>query len=361
MKFKSYTDIENSYNKKFINQIREYKFDSPEIEWVAEIKIDGSNFQCCLDCNDEFIVGTRTRFLGRGSDFQGYERALRNEHVQDCLLKMKSWIKENYSNVFEQVKDNNFVLRVYGELCGGMYRHPDVEKVKGAVKIQGRVNYHPDNVWIPFDIELADKDDNIIFVFSQTGVYSLCELVGLPTPIIIKKGTFDELINLPNDFNDPTGHILFGLPKIENNITEGLVIKPNEPLRFGNGSRVMVKSKNDKFKEKSKKEPKEPKEIIPMNELELKYFELYREFITESRVMSVISKVGKVNTKAFGMILGMFIKDLYNDFDKEYGDEIKKFEDTLPVDEFNLAKAKKEIAKEAIEFIRPIFLEYLNE
>jgi Rnl2 family RNA ligase len=361
MNFKSYCEIENSYNSKFIKQIREHAFDSAEIEWIAEVKIDGSNLQCCLDCDDQFIVGSRTRFLKAGTDFQGYERAMRNENVQDCLIKMKSLIRERFSENFDAVKNNRFVLRVYGELCGGMYRHPDIEKVKGAVKIQGRVSYHPDNVWIPFDIELTDENDNIIFVFSQTAVVSLCKSVGLPTPIIIKKGTFDELINLPNDFNDPTGQILFGLPKIENNITEGIVIKPNELLRFKNGSRVMVKSKNDKFKEKTKKEPKKPKEIIPMNELELKYFELYREFITESRLLSVISKIGNVNNKAFGMILGMFMKDLYNDFDKEYGEEIKKLEDTLSVDEFNLAKTKKELAKEIIEFIRPIFIQHINE
>jgi len=122
----------------------------------------------------------------------------------------------------------------------------------------------------------------------------------------------------------------------------------------------MSRTKGKRFKEKTKKEPKKPKEIIPMNELELKYFELYREFITESRVMSVLSKIGKANTKAFGMILGMFMKDLYNDFEKEYGDEVKQFEDTLSVDEFNLAKAKKELAKEAAEFIRPIFIQYIN-
>ena len=40
--------------------------------------------------------------------------------------------------------------------------------------------------------------------------------------------------------------------------------------------------------------------------------------------MSVISKVGTINTKAFGMILGMFMKDLYNDFDKEYDVPMKR-------------------------------------
>jgi hypothetical protein len=51
MNFKSYSEIENSYNSKFIKQIREHAFDSAEIEWIAEVKIDGSNFQCCLDCD----------------------------------------------------------------------------------------------------------------------------------------------------------------------------------------------------------------------------------------------------------------------------------------------------------------------
>ena len=86
--FKSYTDIENSYNEKFINQIREHKFDSQEIEWVAEVKIDGSNFQCCLDVDNTFSVGTRTRFLERGAEFQGYERAMRNSDVFNNAFKI---------------------------------------------------------------------------------------------------------------------------------------------------------------------------------------------------------------------------------------------------------------------------------
>jgi Rnl2 family RNA ligase len=285
---------------------------------------------------------------------------MRNGDVFNKLVELKKYIAELYPE-HEAIKCNRFCIRVYGELCGGMYRHPDVEKVKGAVKIQGRVSYHPDNVFIPYDIEVMDEHENIILVCKQSVVESLCNKVSLPFPVVIKRGTFDEVINLANDFIDPTGNKLFDLPLIENNITEGLVLKPDMPLHFGNGGRVMVKSKNEKFKERIKKDPKEPKEIIPMNELELKYYELYREFITESRVMSVISKVGIVNPKAFGMILGMFMKDLYNDFDKEYGEDVKNLEDTLSVDEFNLAKAKKELAKEAAELIRPIFLNHLNK
>lgn len=359
MRFKSYTDIENSYNKKYIDQIYEYNFDHFDIEWVAEIKIDGSNLQCSIDSENNFIIGTRNKFLNEGESFQGYERAMKNENVEECLRKMKVWIKDNYSSMFDTVKNDKFGIRVYGELCGGFYRHPDVEKIKGAVKIQGRVSYHPDNVWIPFDIDLIDEEGETIFVFSQTGVHSLCTLVGLPHPIIIKHGTFEELLNLPNTFPDPTGKILFGLPLIDDNITEGLVLKPNLPLYFDNGKRVMLKNKNEKFKEKSKKVPKEAKEIIPMNELEKTYYEHMREYITESRLMSVFSKVGQINQKAFGMILGMYLKDLNEDFNKEYGGEVENLENTLAKEDFDLSKVRKELSKEVQEFIRPIFIQHL--
>jgi hypothetical protein len=96
-----------------------------------------------------------------------------------------------------------------------------------------------------------------------------------------------------------------------------------------------------------------------MNELELKYFELYREYITESRFLSVISKIDNLSDKSFGLILGNYMKDIYNDFDKEYGEEVKKHEDTLTQEEFNLAKVKKEIAKEVVEFIRPLFVKHI--
>ena len=353
--FKSYSDIENSYNEKVITQIREHKFDDEQILWCATTKIDGSNFQCTIDADDNFVVGTRTRFLDKYTEFQGYERAVQSQKIESKLRYMKKYLQES----FELVKDKQFALRVYGELCGGMYLHPDVEKVKGVGKIQGRISYHPDIVWIPFDIDIIDTENNIIHVFNVTSVYNLCSRVNLVSVPILAVGTFDEMLKYPNDFNDTTGHDLFNLPYIENNIAEGVVIRPLNSLRFGNGSRVIIKNKNDKFKERVSKAPKEPKEVIPMNELELKWYEIYREFITESRVMSVISKIGQINSKQFGMILGKYLEDLNNDFDKEYKEEFKSLCDTHTADEFNPSKIRKEIAKEAAEIIRPIFLKFL--
>jgi len=277
---------------------------------------------------------------------------------------MKEFIKNITSPYFDDnyniVKDGKFILTVYGELCGGMYRHPDVEKVKGAQKIQGRVDYHPDNMWVPFDIIFRNEEIGKSYLCSTEDVEKLCNQVGLPSQILKFAGTLDECLKYQNDFIDDTGHILWNLPIVEGNITEGVVIKPIHPLWFNNGERVIFKNKNDKFKERTCKSPKEPKEIIPMNDLEKKYYEFAREYITENRLMSVFSKVGEVNEKAFGMILGMFLKDLWKDFDKEYKEEIEKIEKETTVDQFNFSKARKEVSKEVSEFIRQMFIEKLN-
>ena len=69
----------------------------------------------------------------------------------------------------------------------------------------------------------------------------------------------------------------------------------------------------------------------------------------------------EVNEKQFGMFLGMFLKDLWADFDKDHLEEVKQLEDTTEVEEFSMAKVKKFISKEVSEFIRPMFIKLLNQ
>ena len=356
MKFKSYSEIENSYNGKFVRELREQGFDDPNIEYVCENKIDGSNFQCSLDENDNFIVGKRSQLLGRDDTFQNYRKAMQNEDVENKLRLIKANIAQSFP------VPEKFVFTVYGELCGGMYRHPDVEKVKNAQRIQGRIDYHPDNMWIPFDMAIrAPGDENkILYLLDQDDVVRYCKLVGLPYPIILFRGTLDACLNFPVEFIDKTGNILWNLPVIDENISEGVVIKPNHACWMRNGQRVILKNKNERFKERTCKGPKEKKENIPLTELETKYFNLAEEFITESRMMSVVSKIGELNEKLFGLFLGSFLKDLWNDFDKEYADEVHELEENTSVDEFSFPKIKKHISKEVSDFIRPKFVELIN-
>ena len=356
MKFKSYSEIENAYNGKFVRELRDQGFAEPNIEYVCENKIDGSNFQCSIDENGKFIVGKRSQLLSRDDTFQNFRKAMINEDVENKLLFMKQAIAADFET------PDKFVLTVYGELCGGMYRHPDVEKVKGAQKIQGRIDYHPDNMWVPFDIAIrsAEEDNRTLILLDQDDVVKYCKKVNLPYPIILFRGTLDECLNFPVVFTDKTGNILWNLPVIEDNISEGVVIKPNHACWMRNGQRVILKNKNDKFKERQYKGPKEKKENIPLTELEMKYFNLAEEFITESRLMSVVSKIGELNEKLFGLFLGSFLKDLWNDFEKEYFDEIHELEENTSPEEFSYSKIKKHISKKVSDFIRPKFVELIN-
>jgi len=359
MFFKSYSDIENSYNGKFVKKVRAAGYDDPSIEYICFNKIDGSNFQCSIDELGNFVVGSRSNLIGRDENFQGHCRVMKNLKVKEKLTKMKSIISNDFSIT------QPYILTVFGELCGGLYRHPEVEKVKGAVKIQGRVDYHPDNMWVPFDIYIREpgEDNKTKFILDQDAVVKYCKMVGLPYEIEMFRGTLDECFNFPLNFTDTTGNILWGLPIIEDNISEGVVIKPNKAIWIGN-ERVIFKNKTSKFKERlAPKTQKEKKEPELMTVLEVKFFNYAKEFITESRFMSVISKVNilDLNDKMFGKVLGMFIEDIWKDFDKEYGDDVKEIENKTEVEDFKFSKVRKWIAKEAIEFMRPYFLKLMED
>lgn len=344
MKFKAYSDIENTYNEKKIRQVRNQFFDKPDIEWIVATKIDGSNFQCSIDENNELIIGKRSCLIGNNADFQNCNHVIKVLDIKNKLITMK-YMVENQYNI-----QNPFILTVYGELCGGMYRHPDVIPVKEANKIQGRISYCPDNTWIPFDAFIYDKDDNFITDIPQTELVELCKKVNLPYEIIKFKGTFDECLNYPIDFIDDTGKILFNLPIIENNMTEGVVLKPNKLIYFNDGSRVIFKHKTEKFMEKM--HHKEKKEVKKLTEQELHYYNIMREYMTESRFYSVISKIGAYNEKDFGKILGMYLKDLNGDFEKEYF--VEENED------LKMNQVRKQLSREVSDFIRPLFVQNLE-
>ena len=114
MKFKSYSEIENSYNGKFVRELREQGFDDPNIEYVCENKIDGSNFQCSLDENDNFIVGKRSQLLGRDDTFQNYRKAMQNEDVENKLRLIKANIAQR-SRMRKEFKEE---LTIILTTCG---------------------------------------------------------------------------------------------------------------------------------------------------------------------------------------------------------------------------------------------------
>jgi Rnl2 family RNA ligase len=137
------------------------------------------------------------------------------------------------------------------------------------------------------------------------------------------QGTLDECLQYPNAFQSRIAEWL-GFPPIDDNICEGIVIRPTEPTYLRNGSRLLLKSKNARFAEKKsirKRQPKlyvEPTYSESLNTL----LAVVEDYITENRLNNVISKIGEISVpRDAGKLIGLLSKDVLDDFLKEYESE----------------------------------------
>ena len=355
MIFRKYNEIENTYRTDFIQKIKNLNLD-PNTQFACFTKIDGSNFSIILDEDDNFACAKRTDIVTPAEKFHNCDYVIEKMNLIEKIKEIKKYVMNKF-NIVNMYNTNKCRVQIYGELCGGMYRHPEVEKVKGAVKIQGRVSYHPDNIWVPFDGFVAIDEDRIIY-FNVDELAEICKHVGLPCQIEKFRGTLDECLNFDVQFVDDTGHVLFGLPLIDDNLSEGVVIKPVYPMWFPNGERIILKNKNERFKEKAKKE-KIQKVEVPLNENELKVLNILNEYVTESRMFSIFSKEGKLEDKLFGKVLGLFILDCITDAIKD-NPEIQELIDLNDKEQFDYKRVKKKFQEIAVKDVRVKFIECLT-
>lgn len=65
----------------------------------------------------------------------------------------------------------------------------------------------------------------------------------IPTVPVYTRGTFDEVFAVNTEI-DSTIPELLGLPKLEKNIIEGMVVRPNRNLTTAMHERIIIKKKN---------------------------------------------------------------------------------------------------------------------
>ena len=308
MKFQKYPSIENSYRKEFIQHvIDENKTDGL---WVVTEKIHGANFS--FWCNKrEVRMAKRSCLLPDDANFYGSQKVWKElaSKVMNLFLLINGYNMERLPKEMRK-KHNPENIAVFGEIFGGNYPHPKVEADPGARQVQKGIYYCPDNQFLIFDLMIDSK-----FVsFAEIQVY--CEAVGLPYIKALATGTFEECLKHKNKFSS-TIHKYYHLPKIKDNICEGIVIRPNKPKFLYRGSRVMLKSKNAKWSEKvGARRSATP---ISISEEGEKVKEEIRSMITENRYNSVVSKIGEVTAGHFGEIMKDFSKDI---LDEAYKSEL---------------------------------------
>lgn len=312
MDFKKYNSIENSYQLDFLNDIKEQGYFNQE--YVVQEKVHGANL-CFITNGKDIISAKRTELISDDENF--YNSINVKKRYESKIFQLFKLISDKFNDVSQ--------VTLFGELFGGVYPHEDVEKVSSAVFIQKGVYYSPDNDFYAFDI-LVNKEQ---YLDTDT-INNLFKTVGFLYARTIYRGSLSECLQYPNNFQSQISQWL-GLPDLKQNICEGVVIRPIQPCFFRNGSRVLIKNKNEKWTENNNYIDKNIlKSLLNQQEILSDDAQILCEeitkYITENRLLNVISKIGTVTPKDYGKLLGLYCKDTLDDFLKAHKTEYEKLE-----------------------------------
>ena len=306
LEFKKYSSIENSFNREFMERVMAEM--PADLEYVVQEKVHGANtsFLCV---GNEVKFAKRTSVLAEGENFYEYAELL--EAYKDRVLSLFSKVKAKFPEITH--------ISVFGEMFGGRYPHDDVKVSHKLSLIQKGVCYTPEHEFYGFDIYLFEDENSRFLPVDE--VNELFEAEGFFYAKTLFRGTLAECLKYPNAFESNIAKWL-GLPAIEDNICEGVVIRPVVPMYLRNGSRVLIKNKNERFSEKksAKTRNKLFAEPVPYSEALKTLIPEADVYVTENRLTNVVSHIGEVHfPKDFGKVMGLFSKDVLDDFLKEHG------------------------------------------
>ncbi len=306
--FKKYNSIENTYREEHIHRILSGGFDRGE--FVVQEKVHGANFSFwCVGHSKSIRYAKRTDFIEAGEEFYTYQIVA--ERYESAIYNLFSLVKERWPQLT--------VMTVFGELFGGGYPHDDVERDKQSVVIQKGIYYSPSNDFYAFDIMIDNERyltvDDANDLFSQAGLFYAKTLF---------RGTFSEAFKHHNAFETNIPKWL-DLPPIENNICEGVIIKPVEPTFFPSGLRFILKNKNETWEE-IKRTSKLVLAQDKISDSEKQLSKVILNYVTLNRLNNIISKTGQIDYNDFGRVIGMLSKDVLEDFSKDHSSEYDALE-----------------------------------
>jgi len=304
MKFIKYPEIENSYRKKILETITEHGFDSEE--FVVQEKAHGANLSFWYD-GTEIKAAKRSSFIK--DNFYDYE---------SVAEKYKPYVIGLYDTLKSEGIDFS-ILAVYGELIGGTYPHKEVEKNTSATRIQKGIFYSPHNDFYAIDMSLDARLQDID-TFSK-----YMDQSGFLYAKTIFRGTLQECLAYPNKFQSKISDWI-GLPEIPDNCCEGIVIKPVTPKFLGNGNRLILKNKNEKWAEKAKQKKRPQKAKLVLSDEANDIWGKLESYATQNRLRNVISKIGEIQKADFGKLMATFSQDVLTDFFKDHEHEFKCLE-----------------------------------
>lgn len=279
MEFKKYSSLENHYRTAFVEKCA---INYGDVEWVASEKIHGANFSLWYNGLGETKCAKRNGFIPELENFYNHLN-----FYDEFNAKMKVL----HAFVLAKFELHEAEVVVYGEIYG-----PGVQK---------GIDYGvPKSTFAAFDISVNG------YLVDFNAMVDCLTIANIPMVPLIARGSLNDLLALKNDFNTT-------LNPVEDNVAEGLVIRPVEVKYFGNGERAIIKSKNSKWSEKAQKAGP----IIRNDTLSEEHAKVLADlegYLTVNRLKSVMSKFGsEVTSKDFGRIMGSLMQDAYSEFNRD--------------------------------------------
>ena len=337
IEFKKYSSIENHFYKDYLDQVREQV--PADVQWVVQEKVHGTNTSFLCDGNDVKFA-KRTSILGDDEKFYDYQEIL--EEYRGKVLSLYRRVCQHHEGVES--------ISVFGELFGGTYPHPDVQRICRLTLIQKGVFYTPGHEFYGFDIYVFTKDSGYYLSVDETN--ALFEAEGFFYARSLYTGSLDDCLKHPNQFQSKIAEWL-GLPAIEDNVCEGIVIRPVTPYYLRTGSRALIKSKNEKFAEKKsiKRRTMQLEQQVEYSKELTEMLTLVDSFVNENRLANVVSHIGEVQIpRDLGKLIKEMSYDVVEDFLKEHS-ALYNVIDKSEVKIFN-----KELNKKITAVIKSVYM-----
>jgi Rnl2 family RNA ligase len=308
--FRKFYSIENTYMAEFIEKCKEKV--NPEEKWCVTEKVHGANFSFISNGAD-VICAKRTAYITDKELDTFYNCGEVLEAHKEKIIKLFNLLKSEHPYMTHVI--------VYGELFGGFYE--GVVPNNKITPIQKGVQYHDQHVFMAFDIAIyvnmySHHITTYIDYDRAIEYFKTCEIFYAS---ILFEGGMDECITWSSSHNtDVTGipQLLYGdsYQEVTNNIREGNVIKPIKHHYLQTGSSVVLKDKNEQFKEVSGFK----KLTLQSDDTTKQLRKTALSYVTEQRLNGVISKHGPLTQENKGAYIGYFCCDAIEDFVKEHSE-----------------------------------------
>lgn len=291
MKFQKFPSLTNSYAEKFVTKVM-MQLKDVKTKWVVTEKIHGANYSFWFDGVENFRPAKRTCFIEEETNFFGQKFVI--EKYKDSFIKAA---KKLYPGK---------VVALYGEICGGSdteYQRP----------VQVEVYYFDHIEFLGFTLYVDDV------LQDHYAMEALAKEAGIPVvPCLGIFDTLSEALNVNYTFNS----LISGK---DDNVCEGTVVAPLEPIVMECGSRPVFKQKNDKFKEKSQESKPKKKGIVVPEEF-LKLFESLISMVNINRFDNMASKLESEELvfQNFNKLLGMYVEDILEEYQRENDTKLPK-------------------------------------